>query len=251
MCVCGCCYLHYRLLNLTISLTVCFFFSHWLAGGSDSSVGKRLFLSVMMGDREACLFVPVASAGTWLKHFLSTPKHSLEEASHSDHWSSHPFYTRKRLVVVALLVILALVVMLLLLLLNYYCIVVWRLCQEEEFVAPIFQNTSPELEKQDWEVTCFLVFVLVFGAFMHCVVVLFVWGTDVTVSSVRIVCALRKLLTHSGYLVPEFLVLYLFKWHPEVCHYMILKIMPIKMCQVSVFIHLFKMVNLYQVALEM
>lgn len=201
-----------------------------------------------MGDREACLFSPVAPVGTWIKHFLSTPKHSLEEASHNDHWSSHPFYTRKRLVV-ALLVVLALVVMLLLLLLNYYCIVIWRLCQEEESVAPIFQNTTPELEKQDWEVTCFLVFVLVCGAFMHHVAVLFVWGTEVIVSSVRIVCALRKLFTHSGYLIPEFLVLYLFRWHPKVCNYMVLKIMP--MCQVTVFIHLFKFVNLYQVALEM
>ncbi|KAK7131436.1 hypothetical protein R3I94_016537 [Phoxinus phoxinus] len=102
----------------------------------------------MMGDREACLFLPVAPAGTWIKHFLSTPKHSLEEASHSDHWSSHPFCTRKRLVV-ALLVVLALVVMLLLLLLNYYCIVVWHMCHEEESVVTIFQNTTPELEKQD------------------------------------------------------------------------------------------------------
>jgi len=102
----------------------------------------------MMGDKESCLFLPVASAGTWIKHFLSTPKHSLEEGSHCDHWSSHPFCTRKRLVV-ALLVVLALVAMLLLLLLNYYCIVVWHLCKEEESVVPIFKNTTPELEKQD------------------------------------------------------------------------------------------------------
>jgi len=52
-------------------------------------------------------------------------------------------------------------------------------------------------------------------------------------------------------LVPEFLVLYLFKWHPKVCHYMVLKIMPVQMCKVTVFIHLCKIVNLYLVVLEM
>lgn len=106
--------------------------------------------SVTMGEREACLFSPVAPAGTWIKHLLSThftPKHSLEEGAQSDHWSSHPFCTRKRLVV-ALLLILALVVMTLLLLLNYYCIMVWHLCQQEEPYPPIF-GTTPNLEQQD------------------------------------------------------------------------------------------------------
>ncbi len=140
----------------------------WLAGGSDScSVGKKLiFFLAAMGEREGCLFSPVAPAGTWIKYCLSThfrPKHSLEEGSQSDHWSSQPFCTRKRLVV-TLLVVLALVIMMLLLLLNYYCIVVWHLCQHEESVLPIFQNTTPELDKQDWDVTEFLVFVVIFGA---------------------------------------------------------------------------------------
>ncbi len=119
-----------------------------------------------MGEREACLFSPVAPAGTWIKHCLSThvrPKHSLEEGSQSDHWSSQPFCTRKRLVV-ALLVILALVIMMLLLLLNYYCIMVWHLCQHDESVLPIFKNTTPELDKQDWDVTHYDVFVLISGA---------------------------------------------------------------------------------------
>lgn len=117
-----------------------------------------------MGEREACLFSPVAPAGNWIKHCLSThfrPKHSLEEGSQGGHWSSQPFCTRKRLVV-ALLVILALVVMMLLLLLNYYCIMVWHLCQCEESVLPLFQNTTPELDKLHWDVTHFVV--SIFGA---------------------------------------------------------------------------------------
>lgn len=163
-------------------------FFQTLAGGSDScSVVKKLLLSATMGETEACLFSPVAPAGTWIKHWLSThfrPKHSLEEGSQSDHWSSQPFCTRKRLVV-ALLVILALVVMILLLLLNYYCIMVWHLCQHEESVLPMFKNTTPELDKQHWDVTHFVVFVLIFGApswdaFICYAAVLFFWWPEIT-----------------------------------------------------------------------
>lgn len=163
-------------------------FFQTLAGGSDScSVVKKLLLSATMGETEACLFSPVAPAGTWIKHWLSThfrPKHSLEEGSQSERCSSHPFCTRKSLVV-ALLVILALVVMMLLLLLNYYCIMVWHLCKHEESVLPVFQNTTPELDWQDWDVTHLIVFVLIFGApiwdaFMFYAAVFFVWWTEIT-----------------------------------------------------------------------
>lgn len=218
-----------------------------------------------MGEREACLFSPVAPAGTWIKHCLSThvrPKHSLEEGPQSDHWSSQPFCTRKRLVV-ALLVILALVIMMLLLLLNYYCIMVWHLCQHDESVLPIFKNTTPELDKQDWDVTHFVVFVLISGApiwdaficYSAVFFLFFVWWTEITLKftvcdfSVYYMCDLRrKLFTMSGYSVSELLVLYLFKWFPRFA--ITLKIMPVLIGKVTVFIHLFKSVNLYLVKLE-
>ncbi len=52
----------------------------------------------------------------------------------------------------------------------------------------------------------------------------------------------------SSYSVCELLVLYLFKWFPRFA--ITLKIMPVLIGKVTVFIHLFKYVNLYLVKLE-
>lgn len=112
---------------------------------------QKLQLTVKMVEREECLDSPVAPAGSWIKHWLSChfrSQLSLEDDVQSDRWSSHPFCTKKGLVV-ALLVILALVVMVMLLLLNYYCIMVWKMCYQEETVAlPEFGSTSGIQPKQ-------------------------------------------------------------------------------------------------------
>lgn len=122
------------------------------SGWQVAVTGALWTLTVMMVEREACLYSPVAPAASWIKRWLSChfrcQPHLLEEGVQSDRWSARPFCTRKRLAV-ALLVILALVAMVMLLLLNYYCIMVWQMCYQEETVAlPKFGSTTVMLAKQ-------------------------------------------------------------------------------------------------------